>query len=233
MKENFLSALVIGVAMLLAAGSAEASRMVSADFVSTNMEQAFWHSSLSNAYDQEGLSEFYTSGVTDFDDFTGRVTHGSGWRKDFVALGTTGYIEFDLGEVMAVDSMAFWNFSHPGITRVAIDEFALTVGSTFIGAFSSQLPSGRPELADILRFDAVEAQVIRLDILSNHGDSRWVGLGEIAFGAQPGPAPGARSLAAVTIPVPEPATIAFLGAGLAGLAGIYRKRNWFDNQRAP
>jgi hypothetical protein len=163
-------------------------------------------SSINNIVNGSGLSS-YTAGAT----------HAAGapsnaWASD--PDEPPGSITFDLGDVFDLSGMAVWNFNAnnlSGVQRLQI--FGSTDGSIFslmagapsvfaIGANSAA------ELAEQFAFSTTASHV-RFDVQSNY--DLFVGLSEVMFLGD----------AAV---VPEPATLALLGLGLAGLGFSRRKQ---------
>lgn len=139
-----------------------------------------------------------------------------------------GWIKFDLGEFQVLDGMKVWNF-HAGDstdrTNRGINLFDLywsdsetDPGNNFAVNWNKlntdPLSLTRAPNIDVyntpdfLDLDNLGARWIAFDILSNHGDGSFVGLGEVQFFRE----------------VPEPLTLTGLLMGSAALAGVWRRR---------
>jgi len=193
--------------------TADASPIVGPVAGSTTAGTSF---ALSNAFNQSGLSANYVSGVTDFATFTATTTHNSQPGNDYVSTTTSGAVTFDLGSVMTVDKLAFWNFGGlGGNTSFGVTQFTL-VASTDAG-FSTPINLGTfsPSVfstlnpAQIFSFAPTSAEFFRLQSISSNGASAF-GIGEVAFEASS---------------VPEPSTLALFGSVIGlGIGGFYWNR---------
>jgi hypothetical protein len=139
---------------------------------------------------------------------------------------TTAQVTYDLGAVMQVDRLALWNEESSGAGTLdlsySIDGtswFALATGlkPTDHIALIGEPPAGislePPPFygADLFTFALTDARYVRFDMsncATGNDDYNACAIGEVAF----------------SNPVPEPATLLFVGSGLAGLALRRRRR---------
>ena len=205
------------IAMVLF-GSAEAAVIrsaTSASIITGNEFDACCD--IGNVIDQSGLSLNYTSGVTDFDTYIGLNPLHTFYYQDneyFANNGTlTGLIEFDLGGIFSLDRIALWNEEGAGISL--LDILVSTDGLIFTEILSDFSPIDNPDAdypAEVISLGgAFDAQFVRIDMNSCLG--LFCSMGEIAFSAED----------IVVSPVPEPAVVWLLGAGLIGLIGKRKK----------
>jgi len=132
---------------------------------------------LGNMINQSGLDKPFTSGVTDFDAYftTGAPPFGQGrfdfgWQSDFTfTLPLTGFVDFDLGAVYAIDRIAVWNRSLENGNFLVSE----TLGGPFTNAGSFHLQnklnfpfSYQPEIVAL--DDTVNARYLRFDITSTY-----------------------------------------------------------------
>jgi hypothetical protein len=132
---------------------------------------------LGNMINQSGLDKPFTSGVTDFDEYftTGAPPFGQGrfdfgWQSDFsFNLPLTGFVDFDLGAVYAIDRIAVWNRSLENGNFLVSE----TLGGPFTNAGSFHLQnklnfpfSYQPEVVEL--DDTVNARYLRFDITSTY-----------------------------------------------------------------
>lgn len=194
---------IITLLACLFAGTANAGLIIGAtDIVSNTMGTA--GGSLDNIINQSGLSVGYTSGVTDFDSYV--ATHpvnsdSNAWAGNGGPV--LGEMVFDLGGIFTIDSFALWT----QFNSHAIDEFSILVDGIFAGSFNALVGAGPNIAVQVFDLTDLSGQFITLQVASNHGGN-YVNIGEVAFEATS---------------VPEPASIALLGLGLAGI-GFSRKK---------
>lgn len=172
--------------------------------------------SIDFTHDGSGLPAF-TSGVTDFGTYVATSpTHdvfanGNAWASADGVL--SGVIDYDLGALYEIDGVALWNQDEAA--SQGIDSFdiftsdnSLFVGAVNVGSFNA---SDASRLVQTFALAPSVGEFVRLQIHSNHGSTCCVTLGEIAL-----------DVSAST--VPEPATLALLSLGLAGLGFSRRKQ---------
>ncbi len=170
--------------------------------------------SIQHAINQNGLSSGYTSGVTDFSSyFASNPTHAeSGLDTHFLSqISTTGFVDFDLGQVYALSSIAVWNWQISqggvGVTNIEVlrSTDAAFTAPVSVGNFGFSINGSA--LAQLDQFSApVSTRYVRIN-LSNTTGTGQIGFGELAFGA-----------------VPEPSSFILFSLGMFGLAARRRQR---------
>ncbi|NQX84962.1 MAG: T9SS type A sorting domain-containing protein [Flavobacteriaceae bacterium] len=113
--------------------------------------------------------------------------------NSFIAVETTGYIDFDLGGIYDIDGIAFWNQNLGGpFTNMGVN--SVTFLSSMDGVSYTEIPGAPTNFAEVMvglappevfNFTAVNAAFIRMVINSNHGGDN-TGFAEIAFSAGEG-----------------------------------------------
>lgn len=169
---------------------------------------------VSQLIDQSGLSATYVSGVTNFAQFvattTAQYTCGPVCYPELGGVGSQVspmFIRFDLGTVMSIRSIAIWNQVGSG----SLNTFDLLSDAGSIGSYSVPDPISNPQFATVINFNPVATRYITIANPTNFGaiGNPGVILNEVAFNG--------------TV-VPEPASLLMVGAGLAGIVVVARRK---------
>jgi len=142
----------------------------------------------------------------------GTNVSGALWHTD--SGDANGWIRFDLGEEVPISGIHVWNYNGNDTSARGIQNVDVRFSSDSIsGPFSNTQSLTFAEAPQTTTYEGeqidlaspVTARFVEFDIQSNYGDSDFSGLSEVRFTA-----------------VPEPASLALLGAG--GLMLIGRRR---------
>lgn len=208
---------LLALSLTFAASLVQAGVIMSATVSDNDMGHYASPYQTGNMLDQSGLSARYVSGATDFGSFTGsEVVHSGGDTTSWLSNGSrSGYIVFDLGAAYRVSQFVMWNGTS-GISA-SVNGFSLSTSmvsdfstSTFAGNFTGHMTHYGATVYDMT--DST-ARYVRLSIDGNFGNSCCTGIGDLAFDVS----------AAQPVEVPEPASLALLGLGLAGVSFSRKK----------
>lgn len=102
---------------------------------------------------------------------------------------TSGWIEFDMGDVYELGSILVWNYNERGHTQPGIKRADVSVWTQDKGwqkvfdnfDFAEAEGSFDYDEPILLEFDAVKTQKVRFDDLATFGDEEHLGLSEIQF----------------------------------------------------
>ncbi|MCG6858265.1 MAG: VPLPA-CTERM sorting domain-containing protein [Salaquimonas sp.] len=191
---------------------------------------------IGNTIDHSGLTIDFINGVTDFDSYIAldpyhsSAAAGNEWfSRSYPSLTYTHQtLWFDLGSIMQVDRLAFWNEEFAGISGFEMSYSTDNVTFTDIGHFTTTNNPGATGTAgatqpywylpDVLTFSQVDMRYFSIytDTCPAAGSLGYWGcsLGEIAVGAQ----------SASTVPVPAALPLVISGIGALGLVGWRRRR---------
>lgn len=177
---------------------------------------------LTETFNQAGLSSNYTSGVTGFDDYLATnpshtlVFAGFEW---FSNEGTdSAQVTYDFGSAVTIDRLALWNEESSGIGSLSLASSLDGTTFSFLGLFSPvNNPRGSDYLAEVFAFAATEAQYVRFTMREcpqpEQSAFSACAIGEVAF-----------RTASVGGVVPEPATWALLILGFGAVGAGMRRR---------
>ena len=178
------------------------------------------YGTLTETYNQAGLSSGYTAGVTDFDMYiASNPTHtntfpGYEWFGNSGAGDAT--VTYNFGSIVTVDALALWNEESTGIGN--LDLLYSSDGIGFSALVSGLTPTDHALVnysADVFSFAATSMQYIRFEMSScpqgNVGAAYHCAIGEVAFRA-------------AETNVPEPGSLALLGLGIVGLTTMRRRQ---------
>lgn len=206
---------IVGLLICWFVGSVNATPIYQAVSVNASTSEFGGDYALVNMINQSGLSAGYTSGVSDFATVAGGTNHngGNALNSGF-SVGPFGQFSYDLGSVLSLDGLAFWETQNSGsvlefnLYADTNQNFGDGVGA-FLGSFLATASGLTTSSAQTFGFSAVSTQFLHIDIITTDGGAS-PGIGEIAFRG--------------AMVVPEPSLLALLGLGFACLSLTRRKK---------
>lgn len=174
---------------------------------------------LTETFNQSGLSSGYTAGVTNFNTYIAsgptHTTTFSGFEWFSNSGTTSATVTYNFGSAKTIDRLALWNEESSGIGSLNLLWSLDGVTFASLGTFS---PTDNPlasYLADVFSFSAVTAQYVRFEMSGCPqplpGSFQACAIGEVAF----------RTATGV---VPEPSTWALLILGFGAVGATMRRR---------
>ena len=173
--------------------------------------------SITNTFDQSGLSAGYTSGVTNFDAYIASGPTHTTTFNGFEFFGNSGtttlQVTYDLGSIKSINALALWNEESSGIGSLNLLSSLDGINFSALATGLSPTDHGLANyLADVFAFGNVSTRYVRFEASGCPqpivGSFAACAIGEVAFRA------GA---------VPEPASWAMMIAGF-GLVGATMRR---------
>lgn len=135
---------------------------------------------------------------------------------------TTPTITWDLGSAQTFNCMELYNYNEGGVGSAYLNrgvrnfllQFSMdnAIWGAALGPYTLPKGKGTDNIGYLLLLGeetGITARYTRLLVQSNYGDSLYAGLEEVEFWSLP---------TSALLPIPEPATLALLGAGLLALA---------------
>ena len=176
--------------------------------------------SLTETFNQAGLLNGYTPGVTNFNSYLATnplhslVFSGFEWFSN--QNSTTAEVTYSFGSAVRINKLALWNEESSGIGTLGLSYSLDGVNFTGIGSFNpTNNPIGSNYGADIYTFGVINAQYVRFTMTDcpqeEAGRFPACAIGEVAF----------RQVGAM---VPEPGTWAMLILGMGFVGGAMRAR---------
>ena len=203
-------------AAVLAAGNAQAAKMVAPVSVSTNGGDAgrFW--TVDNIIDQSGLPLSYESGVTEFEDYVPDLRHNDSVNTRWLSWENTSgaTLTFDFGKVVTLGKLALWDDHSTTNSLFRFSTPELLDFASFRPADAVKNPGPPPQIFD---FRDVTTRYLTVTIEGcNASGSKWTGCGvqEMAFAE------------GITGGVPEPTTWALMILGFGAAGAMLRRRRF-------
>lgn len=163
---------------------------------------------LTSMINQDGLSQAYVSGFTDYATYmASSPTQASNPLTQYAVMSDAANVtyDFDLGTAYNVTNIVLWNGPASASTRVASFSVQISDSPTFatsvnVGSFNSSPSAAHPVAAEGFSFTAASGRYVRV-VTTNAGGARTL-IGEVAFAGSA---------------VPEPSSAVLCWLGVAGL----------------
>jgi hypothetical protein len=118
------------------------------------------------------------------------ATHSGTWQEMWLSNQvTTGWMQFDLGSVLTLNTIAVWNYNSSistqrGVALMNVSTSTDGVNFTFLSSESPPQGTTQPIPAHQIAVGGIPVRYVKFDILQNYGNN-YTGLSEVQF--EPGP----------------------------------------------
>ena len=195
--------LILSTSILAAhAGAANAALLIQPLSVSS-ATALFGTYQLTNMINQDGLSQAYVSGFTDYATYmASSPTQASNPLTQYAVMSETANVtyDFDLGTAHNVTNIILWNAPASASTRISSFSVQVSDSPTFaasvnVGSFNSSPSAAHPVAAEGFSFASTTGRYVRV-VTTNAGGTRTL-VGEIAFAGTAVPEPSSAVLCAL------------------------------------
>lgn len=216
MKLSILSFTATAAVALMATAAQAGPGFIIAPIAATVDVNGPGFGSITNTFDESGLSSLYTPGVTNFDAYIAtnplHTTTFSGFEFFGNAGTSTLQVTYDLGSVKSINALALWNEESSGIGSLtllsSLDGITFSLFAAGLTPFDNPLA---PYPAEVFGFGNLSTRYVRFEASGcpqpNPGNFASCAIGEVAF-----------RTGSATVPEPQSWALMIAGFGLVGAA---------------